>query len=74
MYLFQYTLADETLAPVYYGNTIKPSQAQTAPKVSFDSSVAIPGNEKGDSLWTLVLTNPDGNLEHSDKEYVHWFM
>lgn len=70
----KFALDDESLVPVFYGNTIKPSQAKSAPTVSFDSTVAIPGNEKADSLWTLVLTNPDGNLEESDKEYVHWFM
>lgn len=60
--------------PVYYGNTIKPSDAQCAPQVSFDSSVNIPGNEAGDSLWTLILTNPDGHLAESGKEYVHWMV
>lgn len=70
----KYTLADDLLAPVYYGNTIRPSDARDPPAVSFDSTVNIPGNERGDSLWTLILTNPDGHLEESGKEYVHWFM
>lgn len=30
--------------------------------------------EEKDTLWTLVLTNPDGHLQDSEKEYVHWFM
>lgn len=70
----QFQLADDVMAPVYYGNTIRPSDAQNAPHVRFDSTVNIPGNEAGDSLWTLVLTNPDGHLEQAGKEYVHWFM
>lgn len=28
----------------------------------------------GDTLWTLVLTNPDGHFTENDKEYVHWFV
>lgn len=71
----RFEVADsDALAPVFYGNTIRPSEAASAPLVRFDSTVNIPGNERGDSLWTLVLTNPDGNLEQEGKELVHWFV
>lgn len=52
--------------PVYYGNIIKPSEATEAPKIQFESDK--------DSLWTLILTNPDGHLTKQNAEYVHWFM
>lgn len=52
--------------PVCYGNVIKPKEATSNPNVSY--------NADNDSLWTLVLTNPDGHLTRNDAEYVHWFM
>ncbi|KAI4471810.1 phosphatidylethanolamine-binding protein [Holotrichia oblita] len=52
--------------PVYYGNTIKPSEAKEKPIVSYES------DDK--SLWTLILTNPDGHLTKQNSEYVHWFV
>ncbi|CAH1962087.1 unnamed protein product [Acanthoscelides obtectus] len=52
--------------PVFCGNTIKPNEAKGAPKISYDCDK--------DSLWTLVLTNPDGHFTEKDKEYVHWFI
>lgn len=51
--------------PVSYGNVIKPSEATTQPEISF---------EGGDSLWTLIMTNPDGHFTKQDSEYVHLFM
>ena len=56
----------EGLIPVYYGNTIKPPEAVNEPQVSFHSDE--------NSLWTLILTNPDGNFSDENGEYVHWFM
>lgn len=52
--------------PVYYGNTIAPSEAKNKPMVSYESDHK--------SLWTLILTNPDGHLTKQNSEYVHWFM
>ena len=45
-----YALDDDMLAPVYRGNIIKPSEAASAPEISWDS--------KEDDLWTLgtILT------------------
>lgn len=60
---------------VYYGNIIKPRFTEKAPTVDFDASFnrGLKGvTEK--SLWTLVLTNPDGNLYDSEKEVVHWMV
>jgi large subunit ribosomal protein L38 len=57
---------DGNLAPVHRGNIIKPSEASTTPSVSYDSS--------SEALWTLVLTNPDGNFSDDNSEYVHWFV
>lgn len=56
----------ETDHPVYYGNVIKPTEAQIAPNVQYEA--------KKDSLWTLTLTNLDGHLIENDKEYLHWFV
>lgn len=53
-------------APVYRGNEVKPSEAQSQPTVKYES--------EPDDLWTLILTNPDGNLIDSSKECVHWFV
>lgn len=56
----------EVLVPVHYGNIIKPAEAANAPAISFESD--------SNSLWTLILTNPDGHFTKQDGEYVHWFM
>lgn len=58
--------SDETNCPVFYGNIIKPADAVKAPNVQF--------NAEKDSLYTLILTNPDGHLTQKNSEYVHWFM
>ena len=42
------------------------SQAAGAPSVQFSS--------EPDNLWTLILTNPDGNLIDNDLECLHWFV
>ncbi|XP_019871903.2 39S ribosomal protein L38, mitochondrial [Aethina tumida] len=52
--------------PVYYGNVIKPQEASSKPEIKYES------DDK--TLWTLVLTNPDGHFTEQDKEYVHWFV
>lgn len=62
-------------APVYNGNTLKPTHAKNAPIVSFDAAKKlVAGQSDGDTLWTLVLTNPDGHFTEGEKEYVHWFV
>lgn len=52
--------------PVYYGNVVKPAETCQKPDVNFKSD--------NDTLWTLILTNPDGHLSKQDAEYVHWFV
>lgn len=61
-----YDYDDETVTPVYRGNHIQPSEASKAPQIHF--------KEEPNSLWTLVLTNPDGHLLDSSAEYLHWFV
>lgn len=61
-----YELPDDKLARVYTGNVIKPSEASKAPDVTYNS-------EDG-SLWTLIMSTPDGNLTSADNEYCHWFI
>ncbi|KAG8233227.1 hypothetical protein J437_LFUL012432 [Ladona fulva] len=58
--------SDNSYIPVYRGNIIKPFEASQCPEVKFDA--------ESDSLWTLILTNPDGNFTDSNAEYVHWFV
>ncbi|XP_018022117.1 39S ribosomal protein L38, mitochondrial, partial [Hyalella azteca] len=52
--------------PVYRGNIIKPNEARTVPNVSYPSPP--------DALWTLQLTNPDGDLYKPDSECLHWLI
>lgn len=66
----------ETEVPVYCGNLLKPKDAQQPPTVTYDPSFSMT-NERVDgskTLWTLLMTNPDGNFEKPEGEYVHWLM
>ncbi|XP_040923023.1 39S ribosomal protein L38, mitochondrial isoform X2 [Toxotes jaculatrix] len=51
---------------VYYGNRLTPTEAASAPQISFDA-------EEG-SLWTLMLTCPDEHLLDNEAEYIHWLV
>ncbi|CAI9606395.1 unnamed protein product [Staurois parvus] len=62
----QYNAGHDTVMPVYYGNVVTPSEAAVAPEVTFDA--------QEDSLWTLLMTNPDGHLRDTGSEYVHWLV
>lgn len=57
---------EELLARVYTGNLIKPIEARNSPSVSYKADPK--------SLYTLLLTTPDGNYSDSELEYCHWFM
>ncbi|XP_030754113.1 39S ribosomal protein L38, mitochondrial [Sitophilus oryzae] len=57
---------NDILNPVYYGNVLKPEETKDKPSVNFKSDET--------SLWTLLLTNPDGHLTNNEKEYIHWFV
>uniref|UniRef100_A0A3B4BE53 Large ribosomal subunit protein mL38 n=1 Tax=Periophthalmus magnuspinnatus TaxID=409849 RepID=A0A3B4BE53_9GOBI len=46
---------------VHYGNILTPTEAETAPQISFEA-------EEG-TLWTLLLTE---HLLDGEAEYVHW--
>lgn len=61
-----YNVSDEDQLPVYYGNVVKPAMAVKQPEISYEAS--------DDSLWTLILTNPDGHFTDEESEYVHWFI
>ncbi|KAK3852455.1 hypothetical protein Pcinc_040956 [Petrolisthes cinctipes] len=55
-----------TSSPVYQGNVIKPREATCEPKVVFPSDP--------EDMWTLALTNPDGNLVEANTECLHWMV
>ncbi|XP_061665768.1 39S ribosomal protein L38, mitochondrial isoform X2 [Syngnathoides biaculeatus] len=55
-----------TGSQVHYGNALTPTEAASAPVVSFDA-------DEG-SLWTLLLTSPDEHLLDNEAEYLHWLV
>ncbi|XP_006635168.2 large ribosomal subunit protein mL38 isoform X1 [Lepisosteus oculatus] len=61
-----YGTEGEHSSPVHCGNVLTPSEAASAPHVTF-------GAEDG-SLWTLLLTSPDEHLRDNESEYVHWLV
>ncbi|XP_006615534.1 39S ribosomal protein L38, mitochondrial [Apis dorsata] len=61
-----YKIDDDTSVKVYTGNVIKPAEASEMPYVKY--------KVEDDTLWTLVMCTPDGNLENSNNEYCHWFL
>ena len=60
--------------PVYFGNILKPQDLKNSPQVSFDDKFNYGNGLEENTFWTLIMTNPDGNLADSTKECVHWFM
>ncbi|KZC04668.1 PREDICTED: 39S ribosomal protein L38, mitochondrial [Dufourea novaeangliae] len=61
-----YNTNDDTLVRVYTGNVIKPSEADKPPIIKYKAET--------DTLWTLIMSTPDGNLQNSNNEYCHWFL
>ncbi|XP_057682280.1 39S ribosomal protein L38, mitochondrial isoform X2 [Corythoichthys intestinalis] len=57
---------EETSAQVHYGNPLTPTEAASAPSVSFNA-------DEG-TLWTLLLTSPDEHLLDNEAEYLHWLV
>ncbi|XP_047464589.1 39S ribosomal protein L38, mitochondrial [Mugil cephalus] len=51
---------------VHYGNHLTPTEAASAPQISFEA--------KEGSLWTLLLTCPDEHLLDNEAEYIHWLV
>ena len=50
----------ELVTPVYRGNLVKPREAAAQPEVAWQT-------EEGDgSLWTIVMTTPDGHFKASN--------
>ncbi|EZA58997.1 hypothetical protein DMN91_010852 [Ooceraea biroi] len=62
----KYSLKDEKMVKVYNGNVIKSDEASGKPDVHY--------NAEDGSVWTLLMTTPDGNLTSADNEYCHWFV
>lgn len=61
-----YRIEDDTFVRVFTGNVIKPNEAQEHPIVNYETET--------DTLWTLIMSTPDGNLQNSNNEYCHWFL
>ncbi|CAD5111139.1 DgyrCDS477 [Dimorphilus gyrociliatus] len=61
-----YDYDHDFVSPVYYGNRIYPADAQKAPLVRYASD--------NNTKWSLILTNPDGNLIDNQSECLHWFI
>ncbi|XP_019640401.1 PREDICTED: 39S ribosomal protein L38, mitochondrial-like [Branchiostoma belcheri] len=61
-----YDCDDDHAIPVYRGNVVTPTEASRPPVVQYESDE--------NSLWTLILTNPDGHLRDNEAEYLHWFV
>ncbi|XP_044732669.1 39S ribosomal protein L38, mitochondrial [Chrysoperla carnea] len=61
-----YPVSDDEVLPVYYGNLLKPADTKNVPSVEFES--------EPNTLWTLILTNPDGHFTKQNAEYCHWFV
>lgn len=62
-----YDYDDDLVTPVYYGNRIFPAEAKHEPTVRY----AAAGE---DTLYTLMMTNPDGHLFDNEGEYIHWLI
>ncbi|KAM4715491.1 large ribosomal subunit protein mL38 [Anableps anableps] len=58
--------SEGTDGQVHYGNQLMPTEAASAPRISFDA--------EGGSLWTLLLTSPDEHLLDNEAEYLHWLV
>jgi len=63
----EFDYEEDLVTPVFRGNVIKPKEATTEPYVHYQCS-------EEDSLWTLLLTNPDGHFSDSSSEYLHWMV
>ncbi|ESO83087.1 hypothetical protein LOTGIDRAFT_134046, partial [Lottia gigantea] len=61
-----YNITDSRYMPIYMGNAVAPFEARSAPNVSYECDP--------DSLYTLILTSPDGNLQNNNTEFLHWMV
>ncbi|XP_041376103.1 39S ribosomal protein L38, mitochondrial-like [Gigantopelta aegis] len=61
-----YDYDDEFMTPVYTGNKIPPAETGLAPNVQYESDP--------ETLWTLVMSSPDGHLADSQSECLHWMV
>ncbi|XP_037937152.1 39S ribosomal protein L38, mitochondrial [Teleopsis dalmanni] len=72
----QYDNSNGNFSQVYNGNIIKPAEAAQVPIVEFDANIdPLTGKKpQGDTYWTLLATNLDGNLKANESECLHWFV
>jgi len=63
----EFDFDEELVTPVYRGNVIKPKEATKEPYVHYECT-------DNDSLWTLLMTNPDGHFSENTSEYLHWMV
>lgn len=61
-----YKISDDSSIGVYTGNVIKPNEARELPTIEYVAP--------SDTLWTLIMSTPDGNMQNSNNEYCHWFL
>lgn len=61
-----YKIKEDAFARVYTGNVIKPAEASKPPAIAYRA--------RPDTLWTLIMCTPDGNMQNSSNEYCHWFL
>ena len=64
--IIEYDYQGDMITPVLRGNVIKPKEATTTPNIHYKSDPK--------SLWTLILTNPDGHFTEENSEYLHWMV
>ncbi|XP_017893238.1 39S ribosomal protein L38, mitochondrial [Ceratina calcarata] len=61
-----YEIDNDIFVRVHSGNVIKPAEACKLPNIDY--------KVKENTLWTLVMSTPDGNLENPNDEYCHLFL
>ncbi|XP_043287025.1 39S ribosomal protein L38, mitochondrial isoform X2 [Venturia canescens] len=61
-----YSQSQDSYIPVHRGNLMKARDVAIEPSVTYDVDK--------NTLWTLLLTTPDGNFVDSSKEICHWFV
>ncbi|XP_071958955.1 large ribosomal subunit protein mL38-like [Antedon mediterranea] len=62
----RYKGEEDSIIPVYWGNVVTPFETKESPSISYESN--------DDDWWTILLTNPDGNLHKPDTEVLHWLV
>ncbi|XP_065915392.1 large ribosomal subunit protein mL38-like [Dysidea avara] len=53
---------------VYHGNIMEANKTVSQPNVK------LPPHNDDNHLWTMIMTNPDGNLQDQTTELLHWMV